>query len=266
MADWPRKVVTMSEADDRGLRILEILEDREEVTVLDLVSVLGVSAVTVRKDVESLERRALAERTRGGVRSLRAGVEGAFGDRLAQGVRAKQGIAAAAAALVPDGAAIAVDASTTSYFFALELLARRELTVITNSLRIAGLLSAQSDAEIVLLGGAVRRASEATTGADPSALLGYGRIRTAFFGAAGLSIERGLLEASVAEAETKRAMAAIADQVVVLADARKFTGFGMHPVIAADRIGHIITDHAPPSLLEDWQRVGVRVEPISAAE
>lgn len=253
----------MSEADDRGLRILEILEQREEVTVLDLVSELGVSAVTVRKDVENLDRRALAERTRGGVRSLRGGVEGAFGDRLAQGVRSKQAIAAAAARLVPDGAAIAVDASTTSYFFALELLARRELTVITNSLRIASLLSSQSDAEIVMMGGSIRRASEATTGADPGALAGFGRIRTAFFGAAGLSLERGLLEVSLAEAETKRAMAAIADEVVVLADATKFTGFGMHPVLGVDRLTRIITDRVPQPMRMDWIETDVVVEMLS---
>jgi len=106
---------------DRQQRILAMLEQAGRVGVPELVERFGVSAVTVRKDLELLERRHVLRRVRGGAVAAAGADEGAFELRLRHSVAAKQAIAQRAAAYVREGDAIVLDGSTTCYYLALEL-------------------------------------------------------------------------------------------------------------------------------------------------
>lgn len=230
------------DSDVRVEGILSALEHAGHVSVNELSARFGVSAVTIRKDLQALERQSLLQRVRGGARSHAPNEEGSFTDRLGRGVAAKKAIARHAASLVSNGDVIALDSSTSAYFLALELLNRRDLVVITNSLRSAMLLTEESDATVVLLGGTVRRTASSTVGDPLDVLSGRGRITTAFLGLTSLSPERGLMELSIAEAESKRVLAGPARNVVGLFDSSKLDGFGLHPFATADRVTRLITD------------------------
>jgi DeoR/GlpR family transcriptional regulator of sugar metabolism len=137
----------------REQAILLDLESVGRVMVNELTERFGVSAVTVRKDLDALERRSLLRRIRGGAVSAGNSDEGAWGMRLRHSQAAKQAIAKSVAPLVADGDVIALDSSTTSYYLAQELLDRRNLVVITNGLRTASLLMVESTSMVVLPAG-----------------------------------------------------------------------------------------------------------------
>ncbi|UOQ60480.1 DeoR/GlpR family DNA-binding transcription regulator [Leucobacter rhizosphaerae] len=249
-------------APERRERILGLLEGQEQVPVGALAEALGVSAVTIRKDLDHLVDSALVERLRGGAR-LRSSEEGPWAVRLGHRVAAKRAIARRAAELIGPNAVISLDSSSTGYYLALELVDRADITVVTNSLRVATQLAERSELSVVLLGGSVRRTAYSTVGFPPELLRGYGRIDTAFFGAAALSIEHGLLERSFSEAETKRAIAATAHRVVGLFDSSKSEGFGQHSVVPASAVAHLVTDDGfSESTAEAWRAHGVAVDRV----
>src|SRR4026209_15932 len=119
---------------ERMQHVLRLLETRDSVPVAELAETFSVSEVTVRSDLSTLARQGLVARIRGGVRALRDGPEVGFDLRLRLEVEQKRAIARAAAAMVDDGEAVALDASTTAYYLALELRSMRELAVVTNAL------------------------------------------------------------------------------------------------------------------------------------
>jgi len=253
-------------AESREERVLGLLEGREQVSVGELASRLGVSEVTVRKDLDGLARRSLVERVRGGAR-LRGTEEGPLALRLGYGVAAKRAVAKRAAEFVEPDAVIALDSSSTSYYLALELMGREDVTVVTNSLRVAVQLAEQSALDVVLLGGTVRRTSFSTVGFPPELLRGFGRIDIAFLGVSALSADQGLLERSFSEAETKRMIASASERIVGLFDSSKAAGFGQHGVVPARDVDRLITDEAFADVeVERWRSLGVTVDRVRLPE
>lgn len=241
--------------------ILSVLEHNGETTVAALAERFEVSAVTIRKDLQILERRSLLVRTRGGARSLTPDEDGSFTDRLGGQVAAKKAIARHASTFVDDGDVIALDSSTSAYYLALELLERRQLVVVTNSLRTASLLADESDATVVLMGGTIRRSMSSTVGDFSGVLEGRGRISKVFLGLVALSVQRGILEQSIEEAETKRALVAAAGEVIALSDSTKAAGFGLYTVAEASQVSRLITDtYFDASEIERWRNAGVKVD------
>ncbi|MFV0432718.1 MAG: DeoR/GlpR family DNA-binding transcription regulator [Leucobacter sp.] len=252
--------------EPRDERILSALEGRELVTVGELADRIGVSEVTIRKDLDSLARRTLVERVRGGAR-LRGAEEGPLNLRLGYRSAAKRAVARRAAELVEPNTVIALDSSSTGYYLALELASRNDVTVVTNSLRVATQLGEHSELEVVVLGGSIRRTSFSTVGFPPELLRGFGRIGIAFFGVSALSTETGLLERSFSEAETKRAIASAAERVVGLFDSSKAGGFGQHRIVRAEKVSRLITDEGfSGAEAQPWREIGVPVDRVPLPE
>lgn len=259
-----RTVTTITDKGDavvsREARILDALGAEGSVLVADLARDLGVSEVTIRKDLDALERRQLLRRTRGGAVLPERGDEGAFQDRMRRESAAKRAIAAEAARLVVDGDVIALDTSSTAHHLALELLHRHGLVVITQSLPTAMVLLERSDARVVMPGGTLRRESAGLVGPITDALVGRGRIDKAFVGVVGLSPERGLLELATDETVSKQALVAASDAVHGLFDSTKTRGFALHSFARADQVTSLITDaNASDDFVEQWKAVGVPV-------
>jgi DeoR/GlpR family transcriptional regulator of sugar metabolism len=249
----------------REQAILDILRSTGHVWVNELAGDFGVSVVTVRKDLEALERRNLLRRVRGGAVGMDASDEGTFETRLRHATGSKQAIAHAAAALVHDGDVIAVDSSTTCFYLAQELLGRRNLVVITNGLRLAVLFMQQSSARVLVPGGVVRRSAGSLVGPIGDVLAGRGRIAKGFFGVVGLSTLHGLMDISVEEAQTKRFMAEACEQVYGLFDSSKIDGFGLHSFAGPKTIAGLYTDDgADGSFVSDWAEAGVPVTVVAA--
>jgi DeoR family transcriptional regulator of aga operon len=249
----------------REQAILDALQSTGHVSVTGLAGIFGVSVVTVRKDLEALQRRNLLRRVRGGAVAVDASDEGTFETRMRHATASKQAIGRAAAALVHDGDVVAIDSSTTCYYLAQELLGRRNLVVITNGLRLAVLFMQQSSARVLVPGGVVRRSAGSLVGPIGDVLAGRGRVTKGFFGVVGLSTLHGLLDISVEEAQTKRFLAEACDQVYGLFDSAKIGGFGLHSFAGPGTIAGLYTDDAvDPSFVSEWDAAGVPVTVVSA--
>jgi DeoR/GlpR family transcriptional regulator of sugar metabolism len=251
----------------REQAILLELESTGRVMVQDLVERFAVSAVTVRKDLDALERRSLLRRIRGGAVSAGNADEGAWSMRVRHSAEAKQQIATAAAELVRHGDTIALDSSTTCFYLAQRLLDRRNLVVVTNGLRTAQLLMEGSNAMVVLPGGVLRRSSESMVGPIGDLLSGRGRIRRGFFGLVGLSTSLGLLDVSVDEAHTKGLLADVCDEIYGLFDSSKANRFALHSFVATERVTALYTDaDIDGSVVTEWADAGVEIrtaEPLA---
>lgn len=240
--------------------ILAALRTSGRVSVNELAVRFGVSSVTVRKDLDALERRSLLRRVRGGAVGLGASDEGSFEARYADSRDRKQAIARAAADAVHDGDAIALDSSTTAYYLAQEIVDRRGLLVVTNGLRLATLLMEHSTARVLVLGGVLRRSAGSLVGPIGDVLSSRGRVAKGFFGLVGLSAAHGLMDVSAEEAHTKQVMAAVCDEVHGLFDSTKVTGFGLHPFAPTERVTALWTDdEAPPEFVAAWRGRDVAV-------
>src|SRR5918997_1301226 len=234
--------VTSLDEFSREQAILTALRSNGRVGVADLAERFRVSTVTVRKDLDSLERRSLLRRVRGGAVGVGGSDEGAFEMRLRDSRERKQAIARAGAASVRDGDVIAIDSSTTAFYLAREIVDRRNLMVVTNGLRLALLLMEQSSARVLVLGGVLRRSAGSLVGPIGDVLASRGRIAKGFFGLVALSTTHGLMDISAEEAQTKHVMAAAYDEVHGLFDSTKVNGFGLHSFASPGEVAGLYTD------------------------
>ncbi len=243
---------------EREQVVLSLLKANGHVSVAELAAQFTVSTVTIRKDLEVLERRGLIRRVRGGAVALGASDEGAFEMRLRHSQDSKRAIARAAASLVADGDVIAIDSSTSTFYLAQEILDRRNLVVVTNGLRHAMLFMEQSSAMVLMPGGVIRRSAGSLVGPIGDVLAGRGRIGKGFFGLVGVSTTHGLMDISAEEAHTKLFMAQACDQVYALFDSSKVNGFGLHSFTAAKHIAGMYTDdRALPGFVAEWAALDV---------
>jgi DeoR family transcriptional regulator of aga operon len=243
---------------DREQAILGQLERHGRVDVNELAEAFQVSTVTIRKNLDVLERRGMLRRIRGGALSTPVGDEGAFEFRQRVAPLAKRAIARHAATFVRPGDVVAMDSSTTCFALAEELVDIQPLTVITNGLRVSQFLLAETNATVIVPGGVLRRASESMVGFLSDVFSGRGRVNKGFFGLVGLSRERGLLDISPEEAHAKTVLAAACHEVYALFDSSKVDRFGMHPFVTADRVTRMISDVETPSEIHaQWSEAGV---------
>jgi DeoR family transcriptional regulator of aga operon len=242
-------------------RILELLESRESVSVAELARDFSVSEVTVRSDLSILSKQGLVARVRGGARALQSGQsEAAFDLRLRVQEDAKRAIARAAAAMVGDGEAVALDSSTTAFYIALELRAKRELVVVTNGLRIATALADAPGVSVIVPGGVVRYAAMSLVGDFAAGVLRTTSIGKGFFGARGISAERGLMDLNPEEVRLKREMVAACEYVVGVFDHTKWRRTALLSFVSTPEIDAIVTDAgAPAELVEEWRERNVNV-------
>jgi DeoR/GlpR family transcriptional regulator of sugar metabolism len=255
-----------SSHDARKQEVLRLLETRDSVSVTELARTFSVSEVTVRSDLSDLARRGLVARVRGGVRALQRGQsEVAFDLRLRIEAERKRTIARAAAALVDEGEAVALDSSTTAYYLALELRGKRELVVVTNGLRIAAALADAPGISVLVTGGMLRLPAMSLVGDLGADVLRSTRINRGFLGARGLSLERGLMDLNPDEARIKQAMAAACEQVVGIVDGTKWHRSALLSFVPTGGVHGIVTDAgAPEDEVEAWRARGVEVTVVEA--
>jgi len=241
--------------------VLQLLETRDSVQVSELADAFAVSAVTVRSDLTALAQQGLVARVRGGVRALQHGQsEVGFDLRLRLEVERKRAIARAAAALIGEGEAVALDASTTAYYLALELRNKRELVVVTNGLLIASALADAAGITVLVTGGVLRLSAMSLVGDFGTDLLRTTRINKGFLGARGLSLERGLMDLNPDEVRIKHEMANACEQVFGILDGTKWHRSALLTFVGVDELDGIVTDStAPADEVDAWRAAGIQV-------
>jgi DeoR/GlpR family transcriptional regulator of sugar metabolism len=242
-------------------RVLQLLETQDAVSVTGLAHTFAVSEVTVRNDLANLARQGLVARIRGGARALQRGQsEVAFDVRLRVQEAEKRAVAMAAAAMVDDGEAIALDSSTTAFYIALELREKRELVVVTNGLRVATALADAPGVSVIVPGGILRYAAMSLVGDFAAGVLRTTRISKGFFGARGVSLDRGLMDLNPEEVRIKREMADVCERVIGVFDHTKWSRTALLSFVPAQQVAAIVTDTgAPAELIKEWRDRGVEV-------
>src|SRR3954451_19218426 len=219
-------------------------------------SQLGGSEMTVRRDLQALERDGKLTRVHGGA-VLSA--EPAFAEVVVERLGAKDRIGAAAAALVEDGQTIMLDIGTTTLQLARHLRGR-EVTVITSNLAAYEELLPETSVELVLLGGIVRRNYRSLVGVLAEDALRQLRADVAFLGASGVEDDLAVVDTTMVEVPIKRAMMAAAARTVLLADSAKFGMRGVVRVCGPEELDVLITDtEAPASARRALGEAGVEV-------
>lgn len=232
-------------ARQRQSFILDRVREDGAVRVADLVRELGVSDMTVRRDLEVLDERGLLEKVHGGATSIAGNAlfEPGFAAKSALQQNEKDAIADAAVALAEPGMAIAVSAGTTTYALAQRLAYVPGLTVVTNSIRVADVLyhAGRADQTIILTGG-VRTPSDALAGPFAVAALRTVHVDLVFVGVHGMDPHSGFTCPNLLEADTDRALIEAGRSLVVVADHSKWGVIGISSIARLDQADVLITD------------------------
>jgi DeoR/GlpR family transcriptional regulator of sugar metabolism len=207
----------------RRQQILNLLEETGSLDVGDLADRFAVSVVTIRKDLDDLDRQGLLQRTFGGaVFSHRSRFNRSFLERTSQHLREKRAIAAAALEYIKDGDTIILDAGTTTLALA-QLLKQhvKSAFIITCSVPVA-LEVSSAGYDILLLGGMIRNKSLALLGRETLWMLDRYRADKAFLGSSGFTIEKGHTTPNPDDAQIKEAIMRVSLEKYVLVDSSKF--------------------------------------------
>ena len=247
-------------AVDRRHRILERVAAEQTIHVAELARDLGVSEMTVRRDIRRLERDGFLRQTYGGATAhITRSFDVSFNARALQHPREKRLIGMRAATLVEGADALFLGIGTTTEQFARYLHPREGLTVVTASVPTASLLGTRP-LRVVLLGGMVLRDELTCVGSIAASALERYRFDTAVIGAAGLSTRWGVTELTDEEAQIQRRAVERSSRIVVLADGSKLGSATSAVVCPAGRIDTLITDGSAPSdELEALRALGVDV-------
>ncbi|MBH0238434.1 DeoR/GlpR family DNA-binding transcription regulator [Methylobrevis albus] len=236
----------------RHARIMEAFAADGFISVTDVARDIGVSPMTIRRDLAILGRDGLLTRTYGGAvgpgeaeRLLDDGP--LFDQRMAQNAAAKRGIARAAAALVQRRESVGLDVGTSVLALAGELAGRADLRLFTNNVRAATTL-AGGGSPVYILGGEVRVPEMSVVGASAVQQLRTLFLDRVFIGVSGIS-ELGIFDFSPEDTEVKRAFLEIAGCVVVVCDASKFQRRAVARIAGLDAVDILVTDAAPPPAL-----------------
>ncbi|WP_328455341.1 DeoR/GlpR family DNA-binding transcription regulator [Streptomyces sp. NBC_00386] len=261
-------------AEQRRALILDEVRRRGGVRVNELTRRLGVSDMTVRRDLDALARQGVVEKVHGGaVPVVEASThEPGFEAKSGLELTAKEDIARTAAELVAPGSAIALSGGTTTYALAHHLVDVPDLTVVTNSVRVADVFHSaqrtsgqrQGAATVVLTGG-VRTPSDSLVGPVADQAIAALHFDVLFLGVHGISAEAGLSTPNLAEAETNRRLVQSARRVVVVADHTKWGTVGLSSFATLDQVDTLVTDSGMPAAaraeISDHLRLVVAGEP-----
>ena len=222
-AEPPHHEASLPEVPVTGLthrqsEIFNIARAFGRVMVDDLARRFEVSAQTIRKDLNDLCDHRSLTRIHGGA-IIASGVENlAYEARRFVAAEEKKAIGAAAAALIPNGCSLFINIGTTTEEVASALTSHEDLLVITNNLNVAMLLYRHPRIEVIVAGGAVRRADGAVIGSTAISLIGQFKVDYAIIGASAIDEEGALLDFDYREVQAAQAIIANARSVMLVAD------------------------------------------------
>ncbi|MFI7241305.1 DeoR/GlpR family DNA-binding transcription regulator [Streptomyces qinglanensis] len=249
-------------AEQRRALILEEVRRRGGARVNELTRKLSVSDMTVRRDLDALARQGALEKVHGGAVPVAEASthEPGFEAKSSLELSAKEDIARAAATMAQPGSAIALSGGTTTFALARHLLEVPNLTVVTNSVRVAdvfhaaqrsdtgaGTAGSRPGAATVVLTGGVRTPSDSLVGSVADAAIRSLHFDALFLGVHGISVEAGLSTPNLAEAETNRQFVGSARRVIVVADHTKWGTVGLSSFASLDQVDALVTDSGLPS-------------------
>lgn len=241
--------------DERRRHILSLIQSHGRVVVAELSRSLGISQITIRKDLEFLHAKGLIHRTHGGALRLQSGAlfDPSIQEKQKQHSQEKHRIALAAAGMVKEGQCVLLDSGTTTTAVAHALKGFSHLTVITNAVNIVIELSS-TDFELILIGGGLRKNSFSLVGPLAEDVLEEMHADILFLGVDGFDAEIGVTTPNFLESRVNRAMVKAARRVVAVCDSTKFSRLSLSRIVPPAAIHCIITDKGLPRATEEALR------------
>ncbi|MFD3538116.1 DeoR/GlpR family DNA-binding transcription regulator [Streptomyces sp. NPDC058662] len=252
---------------ERWQKLLDLLVERGELEVEPAAEVLGVSAATIRRDLDQLAEQQLLVRTRGGAVLHGVSYELPLRYRSSRRAAEKHRISEAVAGLVSPGEVIGLTGGTTTTEVARALAGRADLasgspalTVVTNALNIAGELVIRPQFKIVLTGGVARPQSYELTGPLAEQVLGQLAVDTAVVGVDGFDPADGAATRHEDEASVNRLLCERARRVVVAADSSKLGVRAFARICATGDVDVLVTDTGlSGGVAAEFEAAGVQV-------
>lgn len=247
--------------EERRQHILSIAHSEGRVRVRDLSKALGISQITIRKDLDYLQMKGLLQRSHGGALPVQPGAlfDPSLKEKETKHHAEKERIGAAAVQMVQEGQCVMLDSGTTTTAIAYALKRKSQLTVITNAVNIAAELT-KTDFEVILTGGILRQNSFSLVGPLAEDMLAEMHADILFLGVDGFDVEIGLTTPNLLEARVNRAMVNASTKVVAVCDSTKFNRRSLCRIVSVAGIHHVITDSGIPELVRDaLQNLSVEV-------
>ena len=255
-------------AKERLNAIIESLNKKRAVEIAVLSAMLGVSEMTIRRELDKLEKAGLLTRTFGGTvaNSTAPFLQLSYGLKESFNFNQKKAIGQTAAKLISDGETIGLGAGTTCYQVARHIRNTHPDTVVTNAINIAMELKKYPDLTVLVTGGLLNDSSYALFGPFAEIVFGNIFISKLFLGANGISIEKGVTIQDLMEAALYKAMMKAARETILVVDHAKIGVVALAPLAELSQISKLITDNETHEEdLKKYERCGIEVivaEPI----
>lgn len=252
---------TSGKRSRRMILILDLLAERGTVTLANLSGILGISPATARRDLADLAEQRLIVRTHGGARLIDSRSELPVSLRDTRFQEAKRAIAEAVAQIIPrQRYAVALSGGSTVANVARALSGHDELTIVTNSLTIAQLVTSYPHLKVIMTGGILRAESLELVGVLAENTFNAINLGTAILGTDGITAAGGVTTHDETEARTNHAMVTHAQRVIVVADGSKIGRLALAQVATVGQVDMLVTDAtADPTALDELRAAGVEV-------
>lgn len=236
----------------RQTEILDIVRTEGRVVVEDLAQRFDVTLQTIRRDLGELADAGHLDRVHGGAVARQGVANIGYDARRRMNEAAKTAIARACAAMIPDNSSLILNLGTTTEAVARELLAHRNITVVTNNMNVANILVANDSCEVMVAGGALRRADGGLVGELTTQFFEQFKVDAAVIGTSALDPDGDLLDFDLAEVRVSRAILRQARAKYLVADHSKLGRSAPARICGLADLDAVFTDRALP-------------EPLSAA-
>ena len=230
-------------AIQRKEKILDLLKEDGSAKVIDLARIFKVTEVTIRQDLEKLEKEGLVVREHGGayLKNVEDQVRN-FSLVNQEKLKEKESIAQKCLDFIHPGDVIILDSGSTTTEIARKLKSMNQLTVITNALNIAVMLGANPNIEVVMTGGEFKPPTLSLTGQKAADFFSGLNVKKLFLATAGISLKSGLTYPSISDLVVKKAMIDAAETSYLVADSSKIGKSAFASLGALSLIDYIITD------------------------
>jgi len=227
----------------RHEEILRRLESAGYMRVSELAADLGVSEMTIRRDLEKLKEGGLLTKTYGGAHLIQKSKPEVEDHKyLIESANKKRAIGKAASLLLQPGESVFIDSGDTTRYLASSIDNEIKLSIVTNSLNIARILSNKLNINVIVLGGKLHPQTNSLLGPLAEEAVKKFKYTKAFLGTSGINLSNGLTILNLEEVPIKRTVALNANQVIVLADSSKFNKDALITFLELNQVDTIVTD------------------------
>ena len=239
-------------AIERRREILARMRIDGKVIVSELARDFDVTEETIRRDLDRLDKEGLVSKTYGGaVAKQTSAMDLPYNVRESANIEQKQIIADKIARLIQDGERVMLDSSSTALYVLRKLKDKKNLTIITNSVKILIELAEKSDWTVLSTGGVLKQNALSLNGSSAEKMIHTYHVDTAICSCKGLDMQLGVMDSNEQDTLIKQAMLESAERRILAVDSEKFDKKSFVRVCGLSSVDVLVTDQAPTSA---WRR------------